>query len=121
MGVVFDQMPNALQHKFLGIETHRITWAAFPLGKLLQKVQSGFVSDEEVKSPAGVWVRLQMVQEAVRAMRNQFPAYLVAASVRSPARGPLRLCPRQPICGRPNPTLGRGYPDGSEIGQQRGG
>jgi hypothetical protein len=71
MGFVLDQMPNALQHEFPGIEIHCVSWTACPLGKLVQKGQGSAFGKEDVEPPPTLRVGFHMVQKAVMTMLDQ--------------------------------------------------
>ncbi len=121
MGVVFDQIPNALRHEFLGIETLCVAWARHTLGKLVHEGQGSFVGDEKVEPPSTSRVGFQTVEEVAVAMLDQEAAESVAVGMYRPVGSTPRLEHRPPITGRPLQMVGRRDTDGSEIDQQSGG
>ena len=117
MGVLFNQIPNALQHEFLGIETQCVTRTAHRLGKLVQQGQGGFVGNKEVKQPSTCWVSFHAVEEAAEAALKQSLAQSVAASMYSPVSGTPRLHHSPPICVA-LPPLRRRNTDGAEVARR---
>ena len=118
MGFVLDQIPNALQHEFLGIETHCVTGTARPIGKLVQQGQGGIFGEEDVEPPSTRRVTLQTVQKAVMTMLHQSLAKSVAASVCSPTVSLPRPYRCPPISGWLVAALRSRNMEGAEVAQQ---
>ena len=117
MDVVFNQIPNALQHEFFGVKTHRVTTTGHPLGQLVQERKGSIIGGKKVEPPSAIRVGFHMVQKAVMAVLDQEPAQSVTASVCGPVLGLPSLGPSPPISVALLP-LWRRETDGAEVAQQ---
>jgi hypothetical protein len=114
-----------LSDELLGIEIHGVTWPALAIAGIGQDGQGVIVGDEEMQAPPAFWVRLQMVEEPMVAVLDQFSAKMAPVGFGCTTIGSPCLGYFQPVSasrdGLGQTVRGRGEPDGTKVGQKGGG